>query len=812
MQILYTIYISKHSTMKYITLFSLYLILFSLTDSFSQEYNYQWARQAGGQSTVSGKTVHIDDFGNVIVGGTWEEDLDFDPPNLLDTISSTHPSESLYLVKYDYYGSYLWSFVLESTGFGDLEILSMKTDPHGNIYIGGAFGSPFDLDPSPSDTVMAFKNGDKDAFLAKYSPEGEYIWSIILNNTWGYGEKYVDDIELDQFGNIYITGSFEQQVDFDPDTSEFNISGSSNSIYIAKYSPTRELLDIHFFYSPGAFDSVPIDIAVDRTGSVYVTGELRSNNFAVNGFTYPSGDFLDGQGFGDIFLIKLNHDLNPVWYHAIGTPSSEVPRAMVLDDSANIYLTGGFVADIDMNPDPVDVWQLSDSVPGSNQLLFLAKYDSSGHLRWAKQFDGISTGSSLSLGAQNDIFLGYYRIGNVWLNPGEDSLYSNSSLSGIALARLRNDGHAESTVILENVTSFPTKSRIDTDLHGNWAVTNQFIQPADLDLSIDSAIFNSVHYFDAITVRYSPCELDVVDVLGPYTYSQCIGDSVLLTVDSLLVSSAYWSNGDSGFHSYFFPGEKGYVIADSICKFHFHIDSILLDTIAPISIIASSDTLCHGDSVLLEISPGSYSHAMWSTGSTDTAIYVQSAGEYIVEVSKACANPQRDTLSIMQIDPINPFSIQADTDTLCQGDSLLLDLPHGSYQSIIWSTGATDSSIYVYTGGEYVVEVSNTCFSQQSDTLRIKEEDCTTSIEQGYYLGNIDLFPNPNQGTFVLKSPRKVEIKITNLLGQVIYTNEQFDKHHKIQLPEEIPNGMYLVLVLDERNQTIETRPFQLSR
>ena len=543
------------------------------TGLYGQMLNYKWAKHIAGQNSVEGRAVNIDIDGNVISGGVWSDNIDFDSPNNIDTTSNYNASNSIYITKCDYYGNYKWGFVLKNTGTYETILSDIETDQFGNIYIGGAYGSNFDLDPSPSHTVMTKKTGMKDAFLAKYDKDGNYLWSVLLNNTSYYGEKLLNDIELDQYGNVYITGSFEGSVDFDPDsTSSFIVNGSSNSIYVSKYTPSGDFLDMHFFYSPGAYDSHPVDMVVDKTGSVYVTGELMNSAFRVNGFIlYNSGPILQGKGFGDIFLIKLNPNLDPVWYYDIGTTDSERPTAMAIDDSANIYLTGLFESPIDMDPDSAGASMLN-GFP-DNYGLFLAKYDSAGSSLWAKEFAArVAIGKAIDIDGKNNIYLAFTAYDTIWLNPGVDSLSIIANSPGLSIAKINSNGHAENATILYGDSYITNQSNVDVDPFGNLAFSNRFFSFIDLDMSADTAGFNSVSYSDAFTVLYSPCNLSVNNVLGPYSYAACSNDSIKLTVDSLLVNNVLWSNGDTSFTTYYHSSGTGYVVADSRSRFYFYLD------------------------------------------------------------------------------------------------------------------------------------------------------------------------------------------------------------------------------------------------
>jgi hypothetical protein len=76
--------------------------------------------------------------------------------------------------------------------------------------------------------------GDKDAFMAKYDHNANFIWAH------SFGEVAEDkalNLDLDD-DEIYLTGSFQNTVDFDPDTTlnSSNTASANGSVFFSKFS------------------------------------------------------------------------------------------------------------------------------------------------------------------------------------------------------------------------------------------------------------------------------------------------------------------------------------------------------------------------------------------------------------------------------------------------------------------------------------------------------------------------------------------------------------------------------------------------
>ena len=137
---------------------------------------------------------------------------------------------------------------------------------------------------------------------------------------------------------------------------------------------------------------------VDDSGNVYTLGTLAGR--------YPT-DFdpgidtfylePDGISYVDIFISKLDSSGKFVWAKRIGSEKTDQPYSMVIDDSANIYITGYFSDTVDFDPGP-GVFDLSSA---GDDDVFIVKLNLSGELVWAKHL-GSSFGGERAYGIALD--------------------------------------------------------------------------------------------------------------------------------------------------------------------------------------------------------------------------------------------------------------------------------------------------------------------------------------------------------------------------------------------------------------------------
>lgn len=116
-------------------------------------------------------------------------------------------------------------------GAGWDEGTSIKTDQNNNVYTVGLFIGTVDFDPGIG-VFNLTSVGEKDAFICKLDPAGNFIWAKQYGDSASIDEKSA--LEIDPLGNLYITNSFLGTVDFDPGAGSFYLTsqGMDRDIFI----------------------------------------------------------------------------------------------------------------------------------------------------------------------------------------------------------------------------------------------------------------------------------------------------------------------------------------------------------------------------------------------------------------------------------------------------------------------------------------------------------------------------------------------------------------------------------------------------
>lgn len=399
------------------------VFLFFSCAFFSQVPGFSWAKQMGGVSSDVGISVCVDVSGNVYTTGTFRGSVDFDPgPGV--AIMNGGSLDDVFISKLDASGNFVWAKQIAGIGTdGGNEI---KVDGLGNIYLTGYFDSIADLDPGPGTfTVSAL--GNYEIFVLKLDASGNFSWAAHFNNiNYNTFIHQGVSIDVDNAGNVYTIGNFEDTTDFDPGPGVFNLwPVSPSDVFICK------LNSFGSFVWAKSFGSGSVDqgraIQVDALGNVYTTGVF--GGFA--DFDPGPGVYNMSTNAGslDIFISKLNSAGNFIWARSIGGKGSDGSNSMEVDASGNVYVTGAFVDTLDMDPGVGTATVASASFND----MFILKLDSSGNYIWGKATSGtfVMAGYEVRIDASNNVYASGSFGGTVDFDPGP-ATYSLTSTNADA--------------------------------------------------------------------------------------------------------------------------------------------------------------------------------------------------------------------------------------------------------------------------------------------------------------------------------------------------------------------------------------------
>jgi hypothetical protein len=200
--------------------------------------NFIWSRQIAGTGLSSGTSIVVDSYGDIYSTGYYGGEIVFNVGMDEMTVVSNGQSD-MYIEKLDALGHFIWAKTVEDAFPGGANTIA--TDLLGHVYLAGGYLNATDFDLGPGTNNLSF-SGFMDLFIMKLDGLGNFLWAL---GTGSSDAERISGMAISANGNIYATGIFRADVDFDPSpaTAYLNVDGSGNyDVFTLKFS---QLWDFH---------------------------------------------------------------------------------------------------------------------------------------------------------------------------------------------------------------------------------------------------------------------------------------------------------------------------------------------------------------------------------------------------------------------------------------------------------------------------------------------------------------------------------------------------------------------------------------
>jgi hypothetical protein len=366
--------------------------------------NWEWAASGADPQHGNSNDVATDGAGNVYVTGAFTGTLSIGSYNL-----NSAGNTDIFVVKFDVSGQLLW--VIREGGIGEDRGFGIGLDVTGNVYVCGNFSASVSF--GTNSNVSA---GEKDIMLLKYDNDGNLLWS----RTWGGIQTDVaQDIKVTQDHKVYITGHFEETVDFQADTLT---SYDTRDMLLMRLDTSGV---VNWAQMAGGLSSDygrHVTVAVD--GSLYVTGTSAGYAMYFGSMTLSNAE---------MFIAHYDSNGNILWAKGAEGMSNLgfFGNSAKCDGMGNVFAVGFSQSAQDLNFGNV-------TLPNSTN--YIAKYNSSGTLQWAKHVSEMPTSAirDLVIDTQGNIYITGYM--GTWGIFGNDTIYTNGG-QDVWVAKLDNNGN-----------------------------------------------------------------------------------------------------------------------------------------------------------------------------------------------------------------------------------------------------------------------------------------------------------------------------------------------------------------------------------
>jgi len=210
---------------------------------------------------------------------------------------------------------------------------SIAVDSSGCAYVtGSTYSSDF---PTQNPFQSTHGGGQYDAFITKLEPSGATLsYSTYLG---GEGSDHGYGIAVDASGCAYVTGN-TLSTDFPTQNPLQSTYGGYSDAFVTKLSPSGDSLSYSTYLGGSFYDGRDYgeSIAVDASGSAYVTGYTNAPDFPTQDPLYPNK-----WGTWDAFVTKLDPSGATLAYSTyLGGSDSDFGKSIAVDASGCAYVTG----------------------------------------------------------------------------------------------------------------------------------------------------------------------------------------------------------------------------------------------------------------------------------------------------------------------------------------------------------------------------------------------------------------------------------------------------------------------------------------
>lgn len=313
---------------------------------FDSSGDFLWARTWGGIEPDYASEVILDFESNVYVTGRCQGVVDYDPG-----LPIVAPEQSgCFVSRFNSEGIFEYVLTWEAYAGNDIAV-----DNLGWFYVTGYFIGEVDFDPG-GDVDFHSSNYSGDVFLSKFSLDGMHQWT----RTWGGQES--DEgrgLTVNSSGDLYITGTFRDIVDFDPAFGNTHTeSNGSYDIFVCKYNLYGDFQWVRAWGGESYDYSYCISQA--DNGNLFVVGEFSETvDFNPDD---PDEGTLTSNKLPDAYVNVLNPDGDYLWVRSWGVDGDDSCKGVATDQSGNAYLTGYFNYTVDF--DPGEGYDYHDAYPG----------------------------------------------------------------------------------------------------------------------------------------------------------------------------------------------------------------------------------------------------------------------------------------------------------------------------------------------------------------------------------------------------------------------------------------------------------------
>lgn len=579
---------------------------------------------------------------------------------------------------------------VETFGGTETEVIyGSAIGPDNSIVTTGYFTGTTDLNPEGGDTYTSIGSGD--AWVSKLDEDGNFLWGHVFGST-----NYMsgNDVSIDSDGNVYVTGTYDGTVDFDPSAAVFNLtSATGTDSYLVKLDS-----DGNFVWAK-SFDYWRPKVTVAASGTSYVSGRYGGTidlnpNLGISNVT--------AEGSWDNAFVSLNTDGDFLWGNSTGGTGFIEIKDLNLDSDGNLLATGNYHETVDCDP-TAGISTLTTGGGYYNHLIL--KLSSTGDFIWARATNHSNSVEGEDVIADNDgnVFVSGRFFGTTDFDPGV-GVVNLSFVSTGAGQFVQKFNAAGDLIWAKTYESLGMDGFIGmqigdlaTDNEGYLYVLGTMDETADFDFGTGETILASPPGFGTTALYIQKIGLSGdADLEWAVQTGTAVDHALTILVNDdmdIYVSGGFretvdFDPGDGVEDRTVAGGADAYVLKLSQCQ------PLLLDV--------SAYELCEGEELTLEATSELGGTVTWSDGVLNGEAFVpEMTGTltYTVESDNPGDCPSSVQIEVSEGPTVNPT---IGGELYCAGDTIVLGAG-GDADSYSWDpldfTPEVGVTTYTLTGG-----------------------------------------------------------------------------------------------------------------
>lgn len=641
--------------------------------------------------------------------------------------------------------TYAWAISEGGSDFDGAQ--SVVTDAAGDIITTGYFTGTVDFDPGPATFFLTASSSN--FYVQKLNRKGQLVWArTFVSSSYNAGNA----LDVDHLGNIYVTGSFEGTVDFDPGAGTFNLSSfnANSDVFVLKLNSVGKFVWAKSF--GGAYSDYPHSISIGLKG-VHIAGYFHD---IVDFDPGPGTDIRGASNIGQhAFVQKLELSGNYLWTRVVTSVHTVVPLSVHVDAYENVLSSGYFAyCTADFDPGAGTFNLTAPNVEG-----YIQKLDRNGNFLWARALNGAGAVGDAVHVVLTDA------TGNV-ITTGR--FYGTSDFDyGLGVFNVTPSGASD--IFVHKM-----------DPNGNFTWVKTFGGPSiDIESEVcTSTVLDNVGNIYNVGHFYGTMDFD--PGLGTTNFSSSSTGSEMFLQKLDMNGNFLWTRAYGGLD---------YETATSV-------------TLDPdLSIVT-----CGSYQGTSDFDPDSPVRNLTSNGFTD--LFVQKIGQCTGSLTASITetlNPtppySTNSLNAVVSGSPGPFNYRWTRGGAIVSTTSQVISPCSGATYVLTATDQATGC--VATASYYFNNSNNAYCSNPGGPGGLGLED-----EQAAYSDWI-VFPNPSKGKFNLdldQSYARVALKLTMLSGQQVYSDTQNATEH-ISFDLDLPAGLYILDVQADELQ----RKFKLT-